>query len=261
MKAPDAAPVAEQPPLPPALRWSDLSSSPPVMHETTVRTATKFVPPGHAGVTAPEDGVKIERTEVEPTGAYANIDVRAMNKSLAVLADLDHPAERAAEAARLEAHPEKGAPPLLFAMGRALFDGGRKEDGAFWYYAGMLRGRFDARRCADPSVGDTVTVMIRTYGPPISKWAYLDLDAMEKRIDRVVRWDEKTPREYDHRWINLNGIGAILSGLPGRDGVVGSMAPRKLSVPESEWPAIEKKTRDEFVATFRELLADMRKKR
>lgn len=39
------------------------------------------------------------------------------------------------------------------------------------------------------------------------------LTKLEELVPKVVEWDRKTPYNYDHRWINLHGMDAMLSGL------------------------------------------------
>ena len=61
-------------------------------------------------------------------------------------------------------------------------------------------------------------------------------------VERAVAWDRATPHEYDHRWINLHGMGAFTGG----DG--------PLSRPATEWDAIAERTREEYLEGLREVL-------
>jgi hypothetical protein len=60
-------------------------------------------------------------------------------------------------------------------------------------------------------------------------------------VERVVEWDRATPHDYDHRWINLHGMGAVTGSGP-------------LSRPAAEWPAIGERTREEYLRGLDEAL-------
>ena len=128
----------------------------------------------------------------------------------------------------------------------ALFQQGDREDSLFWFYAGQLRARFDANRCADVSARAAVGALNEEYGPPINRYAFRNLAQLEELIPKVVAWDRRTPHDYDHRWINLHGMGALTGG----DGET-----RALSLPQEQWQAIAERTRDDYLRGFREAMA------
>jgi hypothetical protein len=130
-----------------------------------------------------------------------------------------------------------------------LFDQGLRDEGAFWLYAGQLRARYDANRCADVSARQAVAVLTDRFGPPINLYMFKDLPKLEALIPKVVDWDRKTPHDYDHRWINLHGMNAIMESLDGTG------KPKPLSLPRAQWDAIAEKTRADFLAGFRQALA------
>jgi hypothetical protein len=63
-------------------------------------------------------------------------------------------------------------------------------------------------------------------------------------VERVVEWDRATPHDYDHRWINLHGMGAF----------TGATA---LSRPAAQWPAIAEETRGGYLRGLEEALRGM----
>lgn len=69
----------------------------------------------------------------------------------------------------------------------------------------------------------------------------------------VLDWDAKTPRLYDHRWINLHGIRAYAESLGVRD-----PDGQPLSLPEEQWEEIEHRTRQEYRRGFEEALDRLR---
>jgi len=192
---------------------------------------------------------------VAPRGEYARIDVRLANKTIAALSSgTDTERKRAIEA--IEAAPQKYAPPVFYLLSNTLFTQGRKDDGAFWFYAGQLRARFDANRCADVSARQAVAVLNQEYGTPINQYMFKDLPKLEALIPKVVEWDRKTPHDYDHRWINLHGMAAMIEGLEG------SSAKREaLSLPRAQWDAIAEKTRSDYVEAFRKAVETVAKER
>jgi hypothetical protein len=84
------------------------------------------------------------------------------------------------------------------------------------------------------------------------------LAKLEELVPQVVEWDRKTPHNYDHRWINLHGMGAVMSG---QDVDNSGDKPAALSLPEEQWIEIEEETRVEYLAGFREAMVQMKKQR
>jgi hypothetical protein len=200
------------------------------------------------GLQAPADAVA-EENIIAPAGEYAQIDVRLSNESLLTLTK-GAASEKQKTAERIEAHPEDFTPPVLYALSRVLFDNGRKDEAMFWFYAGQLRARFDANRCADISAREAAAVLNREYGPSINRYAFKDIAKLEGLIPRVVEWDRKTPHSYDHRWINLHGMGSILSGFePGR---------QALSLPKDQWDSIAESTRSKYLNDFEAAMRTMK---
>jgi hypothetical protein len=177
---------------------------------------------------------------VRPAGEYATIDVAGQNAALAALHGPD-PA-RAVEA--VLAAPQRCSPPVLAAAAAALFGAGRRDEAVFWFYAAQLRARFDANRAADPTAGSAVAALTRHYGPPVNRHAFADPAGLRAVVERVVEWDRATPHDYDHRWINLHGMGAFTGATT-------------LSRPAAQWPAIAEGTREEYLRGLEEALRAM----
>ena len=137
---------------------------------------------------------------------------------------------------------------------RCFCERGKKDEAAFWFYAGQLRARFDANRCADASARAAPGALNARYGPPINKYAFGDLAKLEALVPKVVEWDRKTPHNYDHRWINLHGMEAMMSGLSGDKN-----AERKpLSLPNEQWDKIAEDTRKGYLKDFKDLIAQFK---
>lgn len=187
---------------------------------------------------------------VKPQGEYANIDTTLAIETMSALAK-GTPDETKAAIEKIKAHPEKYAPPVFYALSKALFDRGEKDDAAFWFYAGQLRARIDANICADVSARQAVAVLNQTYGTPINQYTFGDIAKLEKLVPKVVEWERTTPYEYDRRWINLHGMGAMISGLGGKPDDPSQAA---LSLPEKQWDEIAEKTRSDYLKGFQEAL-------
>jgi hypothetical protein len=199
-------------------------------------------------------GALTETITVPRTGEYAKIDVRLLNETLHTLTN-GSTAEKAKAIEAVKATPAIYAPPVFYAMSNVLFQDGQKDWAAFWFYAGQLRARYDANRCADVSARQAVAVLNQRYGPQINKYAFANLDMLEGLIPRVMEWDKLTPHKYDHRWINIHGMGAIITGMDGDD------KKSALSLPESQWAEIKEKTRADYLRGFQDALIEMKKRK
>ncbi len=189
-------------------------------------------------------------TTVTPAGEYATINTAP---ALALMKRLHSTSAETRDAAIREvlAKPQSVMPTVLYSLSAALFAKGEKDDAAFWFYAGQLRARYDANRCADVSARQAVAVLNQNYGPPINQYAFQDIPKLKTLIPMVVEWEEKTPHDYDHRWINLHGMGAMMRSF-GDD-----KAPHPLSLPEADWPHIGQETREAYLRGFNEAMEQM----
>lgn len=188
-----------------------------------------------------------ETITLKPQGEYASIDTRLATQTMKELAQgTDEVRVRTIRAVMTA--PQNYAPPVFYVLSSLLFEAGLKNDAAFWFYAGQLRARFDANRCNDASARSAVGTLNERYGTPINQYAFQDRDKLEALIEKVVKWDRDTAHNYDHRWINLSGMGATTSAM----GNATATAP--LSLPEAQWAAIAEKTRSDYLVGLREAL-------
>ena len=190
---------------------------------------------------------------VPPTGEYAAIDNKPVVAAMQALGGTDTRA-RQKEIDAVLAHPDTFAPPVLYALSEALFQTGKKDDAAFWFYAGQLRARFDANRTTDETAREGVGLLNDRYGPAINKYTFTDIPKLEALIPRVIAWDRKTPHNYDGRWLAPHGMGSFTS-----DGTKGGK-PAPLLFPKDQWDKIAEDTRKQYLAGFHDALAEMKKK-
>ena len=186
---------------------------------------------------------------VQPPAEYAQIDVERARTALQALGSPDA-ATRQRAIAQVQEAPQRYAPPVLYALSHVLLQQGQSEQAMFWFYAGQLRGRYDANRCADASARQAIGVLNERYGGPINQYAFRHLPQLEKTVQEVIAWDRRTPHDYDHRWINLHGMDAF--GASSDRGEA-----KALSLPEAQWAAIAEQTRTDYFKGFQAAMARM----
>jgi len=177
---------------------------------------------------------------VEPQGEFASIDVRLANEAIHTLKSADQAAKDRLRR-DIEKSPSRYAPPVFYALAIDLHRAGATKDAVFWLSAGRLRARVDANRCADVSARQAVGALEVGVPPELAKAVLAEPDLLAL-VDKVLAWDASTPYAYDHRWINLHGMQAMMSALdPAKQD-----AKPQLSLPRESWPALMAKTRADF---------------
>jgi WD40 repeat protein len=208
--------------------------------------ATSGNPAGPAG---PNDSVVI------PKGEYAPIDTKPIE---AVMFRLKATSgyENDDLVRDIEKHSGNYAPPVFFALANLLYRQGKTNDAIFWFNAGLLRGSYDAARCADVSARDAISIFVRETPVELRQAQFADDAKLQAILQQVIEWDRVTPYHYEYRWINLHGMNAMQSGLGHNQ--ADTLA---LSEPESTWPALAKKNRDDYEAGLEKVIARMEQKK
>ncbi len=147
------------------------------------------------------------------------------------------PAQAAAVKEALS-RPESFTPAVLYALSRALFIAGRKDEAAVWFYSAQVRARFDARRTTDLSARQAVTILNDMFGAPINIYAFQSPSRVRKYALQAVAWDRAAPHDYNHAWMYPHGLGVYDPATP----------------KESEWEALAEDTRVTYVAQMEEAL-------
>jgi len=185
----------------------------------------------------------LSRADDKPSGIYQDIDVRVSIDTIKALRD-DKGKKREAAEKLVMARPGDFNPPVLYQLSSVLFEQGKKDEALFWFYAGQLRGRIDANICADKSARGAIDALNQKFGPLINQYSRTNLSVVTNTTERVLVWEEKTPCNYDRRWINLQGMNAATGN-----------ADSVLSAPQNQWEAIRKRARDQYASEFHEALA------
>lgn len=198
----------------------------------------------------------INEHQVEPKGIYATIDVKKSNSALQILID-GNIEEQSNTATEILNNPHIYNPTALYALSAFLFKTDKKEDACFWFYVAQLRARFDANLCLDNSAKSGVAVLNQTFGPQINKYIFQDIEQLKNIVKKVVEYVKNNEEKYDHRWLALHGMDAIMSGLDEED--VKSRKTAKIIEPESKWAKIKEKTITNYYEDFHEAMKSMKK--
>lgn len=190
-----------------------------------------------------------------PQGVYAQIDTKLGQEALRLLSQ-GSAQQQQNVLERVRAAPEKFQPPVFYVLSQVLFKAGLQDEAAFWFYAGQLRARFDANRCADVSARQAVDVMNQNYGGTINRYMFQDLDKAQELIAKVVEWDRKTPYAYDPHWINLHGIQAVQAAKDPK--LAAKLTMDSLSLPQSQWASLAEQTRTKYLQGFQDAISQLR---
>jgi hypothetical protein len=176
---------------------------------------------------------------VHATGEFASIDNSSIISTIQKLrATSAH--ENDALINQMVSDSGSYAPPSLFALADLLYRRGDIGDSIFWLNAARLRGGYDAALCTDVSAKATIPALISQMPRDLIKRQYDDIPQIKRIVERVIKWDESTPYNYDHRWISLHGMSAISNGLGMAD------ERRPLLEPRDSWERLAKQNRGQF---------------
>ena len=185
--------------------------------------------------------------KVKPKGAYKEIEVARHNMAIEVL----HGNEAVSKQQLIDdiiQNPNDYNPPVLYALSREFFLQDKKEQAAFWFYVAQLSARYDANRCADKSATQGVSILNSTYGPDINKYAFSDITLLKSTVEKVVNFVREKEENYDHRWLNLHGMGAFINDKNA-----------ELSKPTELWAEIKAKTISDYQEGFNKYIKSVEK--
>ena len=185
--------------------------------------------------------------EINPKGIYKEIDVARHNEVIEILNVKNKKLKQQTVDSILK-NPNFYNPPVIYALSRELFAQDKKDDATYWFYVAQLRARYDANLCLDNSSKQAVSVLNNDYGPDINKYAFQDINKLEKTVTKVVDFVKANEENYDHRWINLHGMDAVLASMDD------NAEKKELSQPKEKWIEIKKKTVDDYFNGFIEYI-------
>lgn len=196
----------------------------------------------------------VKKIEVMPSGEFASIDTKP---TIAVMQKLRGTSahENDALVDQIVKNPGNYMPPALFALADLFYRQGDIGNSIFWFNAARLRGFFDATLCTDISARSAIPALVQQIPRDLIKRQFDDIQQLKSIIDRVLKWDEATPYNYDHRWISLHGMKAINTGLGNAD----QNGP--LTVPRESWDDLAKQNRAQYRKDFDAAIDAVQKQR
>jgi hypothetical protein len=181
--------------------------------------------------------------EIKPKGVYKEIDVARHNEAIEILNGKNKKLKQQTVESILK-NPNFYNPPVMYALSRELFSQDKKDEATYWFYIAQLRARYDANLCMDNSAKQALSVLNGEYGPNVNKYAFQDIEKLEKTVTKVVDFVRRNEENYDHRWINLHGMDAVLAGMEDKS------EKKEQSQPKEKWTEIKKKTTDDYYNGF-----------
>ncbi len=190
--------------------------------------------------------------DIEPKGIYKEIDLDRHNNVIQILNGNDTKLKQQTIDSILK-NNNLYNPPVLYVLSNELFKQDKKDDAMFWFYTAQLRARYDANLCMDNSAKRAVSVFNAEYGPEINTYAFKDIDKLEKTVLKVIDFVKTNEENYDHRWINLHGMDAVISSTEQ------NAEKKELSQPKEKWTEIKMKTLDDYRSGFFEHVKKQKK--
>ncbi|HTI59096.1 ankyrin repeat domain-containing protein [Mucilaginibacter sp.] len=184
--------------------------------------------------------------QVEPEGVYKEINLSNDLRTMQLLLDSNLNHSRTTLIDSVERNANRYTPPVLYALSNILFAQNKYNDACFWFYLAQLRARYDVNRCADKTAN--ASAYNQNFGQVINEYAFHHLDSLKTIIPKVVDFARTNEETYDQRWINLTGMAAMTVSIDNKP------TGEQLSVDKSQWPAIKKKTIDNYLSDFKDAL-------
>jgi hypothetical protein len=195
---------------------------------------------------------KAQENKIEPKGIYKEIDVEKSNKIVEILKG-ENISSKTQIVDSIIKKPNDYNPTVLYALSKELYDNNKKDEATYWFYLAQLRARYDANLCLDNSAKQAVSILNNEYGPNINKYAFENIDFLEKTVKKVVDFAKNNEENYDHRWLNLHGMDAVLASMDEK------AEKKELSKPKKEWKKIKQKTIEDYFNGFTEYLKSLKK--
>jgi hypothetical protein len=143
--------------------------------------------------------------------------------------------------------PNDYAPPVLYLISAIMFDNDYQDQATFWYYAAQLRARSDANKSGDESTHGAVSHLNQRFGVRIGPYALSNPDRLQAIVNQVLEWDSQQSRNYDPRWIALQGQDVATET-------------RVNFAPRDKWEEIDALTRSQYRQGLEQALAELRQR-
>lgn len=166
--------------------------------------------------------------KVTPKGEFAQIDVTKSQQAMDAI--ISGKGDTINEILK---QPNDYAPPALYLISAIMFDNDYKDQATFWFYAAQLRARSDANKSGDNTAHGAVSLLNQRFGANITPYSMSDPKRLQAIVSQALEWDSKQSRNYDARWIALQGKDVL--------------SETKINfAPREKWQEIDALTRNQF---------------
>jgi hypothetical protein len=166
--------------------------------------------------------------EIIPKGEFAQIDVSRSQQAMDAITS-----GKGDTINEILKSPNDYAPPVLYLMSAIMFDNDYQDQATFWYYAAQLRARSDANKSGDDTAHSAVNQLNQRFGRSIAPYSMSNPERLQGIVSQVLEWDSEQSRNYDPRWIALQGKDVV--------------SETKIDfAPSNRWQEIDALTRNQF---------------
>lgn len=176
-----------------------------------------------------------------PKGEFAQIDIQRSQDMMDEIAGGNGDAIN-----KVLEQPNDYAPPVLYLISAIMFDNEYRDQALFWFYTAQLRARSDANKASDKSTHNAVTRYNQQFGRQIIPYATSNPDKLAGIVNQSLEWDSQQTRNYDPRWIALQGRDMLTETRVG-------------FAPKDKWTEIDALTRSQYREGLERALAEVRK--
>lgn len=179
------------------------------------------------------------KIDLTPKGVYAEIEIAKQKEMIDLLIK---PSTRLAAIDTVFNNISKYNPAVFYVMSQVLFVEGEKQNAVDWYLFAQISAMYDVNRSIDKSVKQNIGILETRFRPLFKTYISEHKQEYMQSIDKAVKLFKLIPQDYDIRWINLSGTGAVIASLE-KDVDVN----KKLTVIKDKWPAIKASTIKDFI--------------
>lgn len=135
------------------------------------------------------------------TGTYSEIETASGHNMILKLSE-GTSEEKEQVIKQITDHPGDYDPRLLKALCEQLFLKVKDDEAVFWCLAAQLRARYDALICQNEASSD-FKFGFRFMNARYDSYFWGKKDKIQALIKQVIEWDQKTPYNYDPRWVTV----------------------------------------------------------
>lgn len=183
-----------------------------------------------------------QEQDIVPKGEFTQIDISRSQQAMDAITG-----GNADTINEILQSPNDYAPPVLYLISAIMFDNDYQDQATFWFYAAQLRARSDANKSGDNTTHGAVTQLNQRFGTSIIPHALNNPDRLEAIVAQVLEWDSQQSRNYDPRWIALQGQDVVTETKV-------NFAPR------DKWEEINALTRTQYRQGLSQAMTELRQR-